>query len=113
MHVTFTARHCTPSARLRRRAEDRLRRLVRFEPHLRAAEVSFDRDHGTYVVEARLRVDGGAAIVAHGRAGAGFGAALGPVVERLGRQLRRRRERRRNHRVGLAAQPLMERSWTT
>ncbi len=97
MYVTISARHRTLSDPARRYAEDRLRRLLRFEPRLLGAEVNFEAEHGVHQVEARLSVPGAPAILAQGR-GEAPRVALDRAVERLGRQLKRRRERRRDPR---------------
>lgn len=96
MDVTITARHCAVPKSIRARAQDRMRRLARYEARLLRAEVIFDTDHGVRTVEARLFVAGGATIVA-AASDHTFRAALDHVLNRGGRRLKRQRERRRDH----------------
>jgi ribosomal subunit interface protein len=98
MNVSITARHCTVSERTRTEAQDRLRRLQRFEPRLANAEVEFEDDHGTKQVETRIFVAGSHSIVAHG-SGDTFRTALDRSIDRLTRQLKRRRDRLRDHKA--------------
>lgn len=96
MNVIISARHCSPSDSVRELATEQMRRLRRFEPRLAAAEVNFDHDHGENQVEARLIVAGRQTVVAHA-AGETFEDAVRRTTDRLGRQLKRKRERRRDH----------------
>lgn len=96
MNVIISTRRCSPSNSLRAEAVDRIRRLSRFEPRLSEAEVTFDTDHGEHQVEVRLSVAGRRSVVAHANADS-FEDALNRTVDRLGRQLKRRREQHRDH----------------
>ena len=98
MNVSISARHCSVSERTKSEAEERVQRLQRLEPRLVNAEVAFDEDHGTKQVETRIFVNGSHSIVAHG-SGDTFRTALDRSMERLTRQLKRRRERVRDHRA--------------
>jgi ribosome-associated translation inhibitor RaiA len=62
------------------------------------AEVEFDDDHGMKQVETRIFVAGSHSIVAHGT-GDTFRTALDRSIDRLTRQLKRRRERVRDHKA--------------
>lgn len=105
MYVTISGRHCAVPEPVRRHAAERLRRLTRFEPRAVGAEANFEVVHGVYVVEARFIVAGGRPVIARG-AGDGFRAALDRTAERLGRQLKSRRERRRAQRAPAPAKRL-------
>lgn len=96
MQVNVTTRHCTVSERTRTEAQERIHRLQRFEPRLENAVVEFDEDHGTKQVETRIFVAGSHSIVAHG-SGDTFRTALDRSIDRLTRQLKRRRDRVRAH----------------
>lgn len=96
MLINISARHCTVADSVRRRAEDRLRKLIRFEPRIDSSELVFEQDHGLYAVEARTFVAGRSTIVAHAT-GTDPRAALDQAVSRVARQLRRQRERSRDH----------------
>ncbi|HEY0672443.1 MAG TPA: ribosome-associated translation inhibitor RaiA [Longimicrobiales bacterium] len=98
MNVSISARHCSVSERTRTEAQERLRRLQRLEPRLANAEVEFDDDHGTKQVETRIFVNGSHSIVAHG-SGDTFRTALDRSIDRLTRQLKRRRDRIRDHKA--------------
>jgi ribosomal subunit interface protein len=96
MQVNFTARHCNVPSKVRAEAEERLQRLQRYEPRVDNALVEFDKDHGHKLVETRVHVAGSHSIVAHG-VGDTFRTALDRSLDRLTRQLKRRRERIRDH----------------
>lgn len=96
MNVSISTRHCSVSERTRSEAEARLQRLQRYEPRVANAEVAFDDDHGTKHVETRIFVAGSHTIIAHG-SGDTFQTALDRSVDRLARQLKRRRDRMRDH----------------
>jgi ribosomal subunit interface protein len=98
MNVSITTRHCSVSERTRSEAAERLQRLQRYEPGLANAEVEFDDDHGTKQVETRIFVTGSHSIVAHG-SGDTFRTALDRSIDRLTRQLKRRRDRVREHKA--------------
>lgn len=98
MNVIISARHGALPESIRGLASNRLQRLTRYEPRLAEAEVAFDVEHGQPCVEARLSVPGAGVVVANG-GGETFENALRQMVDRLGRQLRRRRDRRRDHRA--------------
>ncbi len=103
MNVTIAARHFTLSEPVRRRTQDRMEKLLRYDPRILAADVAFDRERATYIAEALLTLAGEPAIFARATA-EHPGAALDRVVERLRRQLKRERARARDHR----ATPLYE-----
>lgn len=96
MNVIISTRHCSPPESIRGLATERMQRLTRYEPRLAEAEVAFDIDHGEHCIEARLSVPGAGVVVADAQ-GETFEAALSRVFDRLSRQLRRRRDRRRDH----------------
>lgn len=96
MQVNFTARHCNVPEKVRLDAEERLQRLQRYEPRVDNAVVEFDKDHGDKRVETRIFVAGSHSIIAHG-SGDTFRSALDQSIDRLTRQLKRRRERVREH----------------
>ena len=97
MDVRLTARHCSISDSLRRRATERLEALTRFEPSLSAADVRLASDHGSPVAEVRLHCRGQALQASAG--GDTLQVALDTAVERAERQLRRRRDRITDHKA--------------
>ena len=96
MQVNITARHCNVPNRVRQEAEERLHRLTRYEPRVNNAVIEFDTDHGNKQVETRVFLAGSHSIIAHG-SGETFRTALDRSLDRLTRQLKRRRERVRDH----------------
>lgn len=96
MVVNITARHCNVPQGVRVAAEQRLQRLHRYEPRVDNAIVEFDADRGKMQVETRVFVKGSHSIIAHG-SGETFRTALDKSLDRLARQLKRRRERVRDH----------------
>ena len=97
MDVTLHTRHCNVPGRVRAEAEERVQKLERLEPRVENAIIEFDNDHGDKQVETRVFVAGSHSIVAHG-SGESFRTALDRSLDRLTRQLKRRRERVRDHR---------------
>jgi ribosomal subunit interface protein len=109
MDVTITARHCDIPAATRAHAADRVRRLQRFEPRVEAAQVRVEPEPVGLQVETVVSVPGGRSLIARVTADS-FRAALDGTVDRLERQLRRRRERvrqRRTERPAPVAMPLL------
>ncbi len=98
MQVTYSSPRCTVPEPVLRLAEDQFRKLKKYETRLHSADLRFDIDHGLHRVEARLTVTGSSLIVAHGT-GDSFRTAVDKIVDRLSRQLRRRRERRHDVRA--------------
>ncbi|MGQ0561688.1 MAG: ribosome hibernation-promoting factor, HPF/YfiA family [Gemmatimonadota bacterium] len=96
MQVNISARHCSVSQQIRLNAQARVRRLQKYEPRVHNAVVEFDNDHGDKKVETRIFLAGSHSIVAHGT-GDTFRSALDQSINRMARQLKRRRERVRNH----------------
>lgn len=93
MQVTISSPRCTVPEPVLQLADKQFRKLQRYEPRLQSADLRFDLDHGLHRVEARLSVAGAPLIVGHGT-GESFRTAVDRVIDRLSRQLRRRRERR-------------------
>ncbi len=96
MRVQIAARHCEIPDKVRGRTEERIGRLIRYEPRLSAAEIVFDTMKHTKRVEAVLSIDRDEPVVASGE-GTEFKAALDQMVDRLSRILRRRRSQVRDH----------------
>jgi ribosomal subunit interface protein len=98
MQVSITARHCNVPKKVKSDATERLQRLQRYEPRVRDALVEFDKDHGHKLVETHIFLTGSRSIIAHG-SGETFRTALDKSLDRLTRQLKRRRERVREHKA--------------
>lgn len=106
MDVTITARHCTLPESLKAQTEERLNRLVRFEPSAQTSQVYFHEDAGAKHAEIRLSVGGRPQMQAHGT-GDTFRGALDQAVARAESQLRRRRARYRSHKAPPRAEQQM------
>lgn len=98
MQFTYSSPQCTVPENVMQLAAEQFRRLRKYDTRLQSADLRFDIDHGLYRVEARLTVAGAPLIIAHGT-GESFRTAVDRIVDRLSRQLRRRRERLQQTRV--------------
>ena len=96
MNVMITARHCEVPAPVQERAERLMRRMERFDPRVQVIEVIFEADAGAFQAEARVSIAGGPTVIAQGTDRTVRGA-LDRMVDRLQRQLRKGRDRERNH----------------
>ena len=99
MTVKTVARRCDVSDYVVRRANQKIGKLVRFEPRLLSAEVVFRIERHVHRVEAHLSLNGDEPVVARGEADH-FIAALDQVADRLSKILRRRRTQRVEHWAG-------------
>ncbi len=97
MNVSITARHCSLTTVMRRRAMERIARLSRFDDRILTAELICEEDRGRTTVEVRLHVPATAPLIAHATADE-FRIGLDSVIAKLARQLKRARERRLRHR---------------
>jgi putative sigma-54 modulation protein len=92
MEITINARHCTVPDSLRNQAAQRLSRLQRLHRRLTGGTIVFDVERGLRRAEARLAVAGGPPLIGQGQ-GATLRAAMDGALDRLERQVKRRRER--------------------
>lgn len=92
MDVRMTTRHVALSDSFRKLAEERARKLGKYEPRLLAVELIFEEDHGRFATEAKASVPGRPALVARSDAD-GRRKALDQTLRKLGRQLRRERSK--------------------
>ncbi len=97
MIINTVARHCDVPDSVISRANEKLARLVRFEPRLASAEVVFHVERYIYRAEAILSLHGDGPAVARGE-GSDFKAALDQATDRLSKILRRRRAHLLEHR---------------
>lgn len=103
MRVQITTRHCDVPKDVLERTDSQIRSLAKYQARASAADVVYSEEKLTRKVEVVVYIDGAESVVARGE-GTEFRTALDEVVERLSRQLRRQRERRRDHK----APPLSE-----
>jgi ribosomal subunit interface protein len=92
MDITINARNLNVSDSLRNQAAYRFARLERLDRRLTAATLVFEADRTTKRAEARVAVAGGPPIIGHGE-GATLRNALDAALDRMERQLKRRRQR--------------------
>jgi len=86
MHTTVTARHCEISDDLRSRATSVIDRLAKVAHRPHSAEVIFDADHGTKVVELKFVLVRGQVRVASAEAD-DFRTALDRAADKMRTQL--------------------------
>ena len=96
MRIQVAARHCDIPDSVRKRTEEQLTRLAKYEPRVSSAEVVYEEEKRIRKVEVILSVDRGEPVVAKAE-GEEFRTALDKVVDRLGRILRRQRGQAMNH----------------
>jgi ribosomal subunit interface protein len=97
MDITINGRQHKISESLRSQAAYRFDRLERLERRLTAATLVFDAERNVKRVEARAAVAGGPPIIGHGE-GATLRNALDAALDRMERQLKRRKQRKLDRR---------------
>ena len=97
MNITITKRNESVSDNVRRYMEERLTRLQRFEQRPTTATVCFGSERGQKNVEIRLHVTGGNSPLKAMGGGDSFRSAVDVAVDKVLRQLKRERERYREH----------------
>lgn len=102
MDVRITTRHADLSDGFRTLADERARKLTKYEPRLIAVDLLFDDDHGVFSTEARADVPGRPPMIARTENG-DRRVALDETLRKLGRQLRRERSKRVDHQAEPAA----------
>lgn len=107
MDVRITGRRATVGEAFLRRAEERVRKLDRFEPRLQSVSVVVDEDRGRVSVEVRAEVPGAPAMIGSAQGDSGR-TALDAALQKLRRQLRRRRSKRLDHQAPPAGAHLEE-----
>jgi ribosomal subunit interface protein len=96
MDVRITTRRVELTNTFLEHAEERTRKLIRYEPRLLSIELLFEEESGRVVTEARADVPGRPIRVARGSA-SDRRASLDQTLKKLGRQLCRERDRRVEH----------------
>ena len=96
MRIQVAARHCDIPDSVRRRTEEQITRLAKYDPRVSSAEVVYEEEKRVRKVEVILSVDRGEPVVARGE-GEEFRTALDKVVDRLGRILKRHHDQSTNH----------------
>ena len=96
MRVQISARHCELPDSVRKRTQEQIERLERYDPAVSAAEVVYEEVKHLRKVEVILSIDRADPVIATGE-GNEFRSALDQVVNRLRRILRRRRGQLKDH----------------
>lgn len=98
MQIIISSRHAEISAALRRHVEDQFERLVRFDDRISRVDVTLTEEKNRCIAEANLSVD--REVPVHGSAeAADFRSAVDRLLDKLSRQLKKRRSRRREHKA--------------
>jgi len=97
MQVIISARHTDLDDEVREHIEEQFQRLNRFESRVSRSEVTLWEEGKSCVVEAVLSIDGRAPVHATAESDL-FRTATDRLVEKLAKQLKRIRSRRRDHR---------------
>jgi ribosomal subunit interface protein len=106
MRVQIVARRCEVPEAIRERAEAAVKKLARYEPRIQSAELVFQEEKRSRLVEAILSTNSRSEpVVAQGE-GESFRAALDSLIDRLRRILRRRRSQLRSRKARNASETL-------
>src|SRR5688572_22270435 len=106
VQIDVTARHGNVSDGMRDYAVKKADKLTRFHDRIHRIQILLDDPRGEREVEMIVHVDAGGTMVAKERAGA-FNEAVDLLVEKLERQLKKDKERLKDHKIegGKAAPP--------
>ena len=96
MDVRITTRHVEIGEAFAEYADQRTRKLAKYDPRLAAVDLIFDEDHGQFSTEARADVPGVPTLVAKAEHDSKR-KALDSALDKLGRQLKRERSKRVDH----------------
>lgn len=96
MDVRITTRHVTIGDGFAEYADERTRKLTKYEPRLISVDLIFDNDHGTFSTEARAEVPGIPPLVAKYEDDSKR-KSLDRTLDKLERQLKRERSKRVDH----------------
>ncbi len=102
MDVRITTRRATVGDSFVRQAEERARKLERYEPRLQGVAITVDEDRGRVFMEVRADVAGTPTVVASSD-GDTTRSALDRALQKVQRQLRRKRSKRLDHKAPPAA----------
>ncbi|MFO7588176.1 MAG: ribosome-associated translation inhibitor RaiA [Gemmatimonadota bacterium] len=96
MQIIISGRNTEVGDGLRDRIDERFQRLSRFEARASRVEVTLSEEKNRSIAEALMSVDGAGTVFAKAE-GDDFRAAVDRLYDKLSRQLRRGRSRRRDH----------------
>jgi ribosome hibernation promoting factor len=98
VNIEFKGRHDHISERMRVHALKKLERLGRYNDRIRRIEVIADHAHESPEVELIVHMIRGAPMVAKDR-GAAFSSTIDLLVEKMERQLKKQKEKRKDHKT--------------
>jgi len=104
MQIIISSRNAEVGDGLRNRIEERFQRLSRFEPRASRVEVTLAEEKTRSIAEALMSVDGAGTVFAKAEADQAR-AAVGRLYDKMSRQLRRGRARRRDHKGAPLPEP--------
>ncbi len=100
MQISVTGRHVEVTEQVKDYAREKVSKLPRFFDRVQAIDIVLNHDSGDFSVEIIVRVDRADPFIAR-ESGPDTFALIDTLTDKLGRQLRRHKERLRN-RKGLA-----------
>ena len=103
MTIQITTRRCHVPQKVLDRTEEQVERLKKYDAHIAGADVVFEEEKLSRTIEIVLRFERGEPLVAKGD-GPDFRSALDKAIDRLGRMVRKQRDRKVDHK----APPLSE-----
>ena len=96
MRVQITARHCDFPDELLTHTEQQIQKLIRYDPRVASAEVTYTEEKHARKAEVVLHIDGAEPVVAHAEERE-FRSALDKAIDRVTRMLKRERQQHRDH----------------
>lgn len=96
MQIVVTGRHVNVTKEVREYAEEKAGKLVRFYDRIREIEVVLDHESDLFTAEFIVRADGKHTFVAS-ETGPDTFVLIDVIVDKLGRQLNKHKEKNRNH----------------
>ena len=96
VQIEVTSRHQHVSDKTRAFAIERAERLIRFNHRISRIQIILDEEHGAFLAEIIVHVDSRGPIFVKETSG-GYRSALDGLLVKMERQLKKDKERRRNH----------------
>ena len=100
--IEVVSRHQHVSEKTRAFALEKAQRLSRYNDRIARVQVLLDEEHAEFLTEIIVHVESGATLVGKGTAD-GYRASMDSALEKLERQLKKDKEKRRNHKHDSAA----------
>ena len=107
MQIRLTGRHVEVTEDVRKYIEDKANKLPRFYDRIHAIEVVLDRESEQFTAEIIVRADRKHTFVAS-ETGPDTFALIDTLVEKLERQLKKHKEKNRNHKHDSRGEPTSE-----